>query len=92
MAADGGASRVRRQLLPHALCIDTGAVGIAGKIFLDTARDRDRTAVARRHQPCLSRVVASGCSSRFISIAEQADSAADDSCVARHGRLVALFP
>jgi salicylate hydroxylase len=35
VAADGGGSRVRRQLLPHAKRIDTGVVGIAGKIFLD---------------------------------------------------------
>ena len=62
--------------LPHALRIDTGAVGIAGKIFLDTARDRDPTAVARPHQPCLPRVVASGFLSRFIRIAAQANSAA----------------
>jgi len=35
VAADGGASRVRRQLLPQAERIDTGILGIAGKIFLD---------------------------------------------------------
>jgi salicylate hydroxylase len=35
VAADGGGSRVRRQLLPHAKRIETGVVGIAGKIFLD---------------------------------------------------------
>jgi 2-polyprenyl-6-methoxyphenol hydroxylase-like FAD-dependent oxidoreductase len=37
VAADGGGSRVRRQFLPHAERIDTGIVGIAGKIFLDDA-------------------------------------------------------
>jgi salicylate hydroxylase len=35
VAADGGGSRVRRQFLPHAERIDTGFVGIAGKVFLD---------------------------------------------------------
>lgn len=35
VAADGGGSRVRQQLLPEAKRIDTGVVGIAGKIFLD---------------------------------------------------------
>jgi 2-polyprenyl-6-methoxyphenol hydroxylase-like FAD-dependent oxidoreductase len=35
VAADGGGSRVRRQFLPHAERIDTGVVGIAGKVFLD---------------------------------------------------------
>src|SRR4029077_10837405 len=34
VAADGGGSRVRRQFLPHAERIDTGIVGIAGKVFL----------------------------------------------------------
>jgi 2-polyprenyl-6-methoxyphenol hydroxylase-like FAD-dependent oxidoreductase len=37
VAADGGGSRVRRQFLPQAERIDTGVVGIAGKIFLDDA-------------------------------------------------------
>jgi salicylate hydroxylase len=37
VAADGGGSRVRRQLLPQAQRIDTGIVGIAGKVFLDDA-------------------------------------------------------
>jgi 2-polyprenyl-6-methoxyphenol hydroxylase-like FAD-dependent oxidoreductase len=36
VAADGGGSRVRRQYLPHAQRVDTGMVGIAGKVFLDT--------------------------------------------------------
>lgn len=35
VAADGGGSRVRRQLLPHAERIDTSVVAIAGKVFLD---------------------------------------------------------
>jgi salicylate hydroxylase len=40
VAADGGGSRVRRQLLPQAERIDTGVVGIAGKVFLDDANRR----------------------------------------------------
>jgi salicylate hydroxylase len=40
VAADGGCSRVRRQLLPQAERIDTGVVGIAGKVFLDAANRR----------------------------------------------------
>jgi salicylate hydroxylase len=41
VAADGGGSRVRQQLLPEAKRIDTGVVGIAGKIFLDRAARQD---------------------------------------------------
>jgi salicylate hydroxylase len=37
VAADGGGSRVRRQFLPLAERVDTGVVGIAGKVFLDEA-------------------------------------------------------
>jgi salicylate hydroxylase len=43
VAADGGGSRVRRQFLPHAERIDTGFVGIAGKVFLDN-ESRNRIA------------------------------------------------
>jgi salicylate hydroxylase len=43
VAADGGGSRVRRQFLPHAERIDTGVIGIAGKVFLD-AGNRGRIA------------------------------------------------
>jgi salicylate hydroxylase len=34
VGADGGASRVRRQYLPHAERIDTGVTGIQGKVWL----------------------------------------------------------
>lgn len=37
VGADGGSSRVRNQFLPHAQRIDTGVVGIAGKLILDNA-------------------------------------------------------
>jgi salicylate hydroxylase len=43
VAADGGGSRVRRQFLPHAERIDTGILGIAGKVFLDGG-NRERIA------------------------------------------------
>jgi salicylate hydroxylase len=51
VGADGGASRVRHQLLPHAQRIDTGVVGIAGKLILN---DENRNIIAqkffRRHR------------------------------------------
>jgi salicylate hydroxylase len=40
VAADGGGSRVRRQFLPNAQRVDTGVVGIAGKVFLDETNRR----------------------------------------------------
>ena len=43
VAADGGGSRVRRQFLPDAERVDTGVVGIAGKVFLD---DGNRARIA----------------------------------------------
>src|SRR5262249_301323 len=43
VAADGGGSRVRRQLLPQAQRGDTGVMNIAGKVFLDGA-DREKIA------------------------------------------------
>ena len=45
---DGGGSRVRRQFLPHAERIDTGIVGIAGKVFLDGG-NRERLAPELRN-------------------------------------------
>lgn len=40
VAADGGGSRVRRQFLPQAKRVDTGIMGIAGKVFLDVETRR----------------------------------------------------
>jgi 2-polyprenyl-6-methoxyphenol hydroxylase-like FAD-dependent oxidoreductase len=40
VAADGAGSRVRRQFFPDAPLIDTGVVGVGGKVFLDEMRDR----------------------------------------------------
>jgi 2-polyprenyl-6-methoxyphenol hydroxylase-like FAD-dependent oxidoreductase len=66
VAADGGGSRVRRQFLPHAQRIDTGVVGIAGKIFLDTARDR----IARPLLDGINLVAARGGLGLFVAIQE----------------------
>jgi 2-polyprenyl-6-methoxyphenol hydroxylase-like FAD-dependent oxidoreductase len=68
VAADGGGSRVRRQFLPHAQRIDTGVVGIAGKIFLDAARDR----IARPLLDGISLVAARGGLGLFVAIQEMA--------------------
>ena len=48
VAADGGGSRVRRQFLPHAERVDTGIIGIAGKVFLDGG-NRERIAPELRN-------------------------------------------
>ena len=66
VAADGGGSRVRRQFLPHAQRVDTGVVGIAGKIFLDTARDR----ITRSLLDGISLVAARGGLGLFVAIQE----------------------
>jgi len=54
VAADGGGSRVRRQFLPDAQRVDTGVVGIAGKIFLDTARDKIARPLLDGNEPALA--------------------------------------
>lgn len=66
VAADGGGSRVRRQFLPDAERIDTGVIGIAGKIFLDVARDR----VARPLLDGISLVAARGGLGLFVAVQE----------------------
>ncbi|MBV8132364.1 MAG: FAD-dependent monooxygenase [Alphaproteobacteria bacterium] len=66
VAADGGGSRVRRQFLPDAQRVDTGVVGIAGKIFLDTARDR----IARPLLEGISLVAARGGFGLFVAVQE----------------------
>ena len=66
VAADGGGSRVRQQLLPNAQRVDTGVVGIAGKIFLDTARDR----IVRPLLDGISLVAARGGLGLFVAIQE----------------------
>ena len=64
VAADGGGSRVRRQFLPDAKRVETGVIGIAGKIFLDTARDR----IARPLLDGISLVAARGGLGLFAAI------------------------
>ena len=66
VAADGGGSRVRRQFLPRAERIDTGVVGIAGKIFLDVARDR----IARPLLDGITLVAARGGLGLFVAMQE----------------------
>ncbi len=66
VAADGGGSRVRRQLLPDARRVETGVVGIAGKIFLDIARDR----IAGPLLDGISLVAARGGLGLFVAIQE----------------------
>ena len=66
VAADGGGSRVRRQFLPDAQRVETGVIGIAGKIFLDTARDR----IARPLLDGISLVAARGGLGLFVAIQE----------------------
>jgi salicylate hydroxylase len=73
VAADGGGSRVRRQFLPQAQRVDTGVIGIAGKIFLDAARDR----IARPLLDGISLVAARGGFGLFIAMQEMAGGAID---------------
>jgi salicylate hydroxylase len=67
VAADGGGSRVRRQLLPQAERIDTGVVGIAGKIFLD---DTSRARLAPLLLDGLTLVAARGGLGLFAAVQE----------------------
>jgi 2-polyprenyl-6-methoxyphenol hydroxylase-like FAD-dependent oxidoreductase len=67
VAADGGGSRVRRQLLPQAERIDTGVVGIAGKIFLD---DASRARLAPALLDGLTIVAAKGGLGLFAAVQE----------------------
>jgi salicylate hydroxylase len=67
VAADGGGSRVRRQYLPHAERIDTGVVGIAGKVFLD---DDNRERIAPELRNGMTPVSGNGGYSLFIALQE----------------------
>jgi salicylate hydroxylase len=72
IGADGGNSRVRKQFLPQARRIDTGVVGIAGKLML-TEENR------RKAPPSLLRgaglVMAPGHRTMFIALQEFGDRA-----------------
>jgi salicylate hydroxylase len=70
VAADGGGSRVRRQLLPQAERIDTGVVGIAGKVFLDPA---SRARLAPMLLDGLTIVAAKGGLGLFAALQELGD-------------------
>jgi salicylate hydroxylase len=67
VAADGGGSRVRRQYLPHAERIDTGIVGIAGKVFLD---DDNRERIAPELRNGMTLVSGKGGYSLFVAVQE----------------------
>jgi 2-polyprenyl-6-methoxyphenol hydroxylase-like FAD-dependent oxidoreductase len=67
VAADGGGSRVRRQFLPDAERIDTGVVGIAGKVFLD---DTSRRRLAPELLQGLNLVSAKGGLALFVALQE----------------------
>ena len=67
VAADGGGSRVRRQFLPGAQRIDTGVVGIAGKVFLD---DTSRRRLAPELLRGLNLVSAKGGLALFVALQE----------------------
>jgi salicylate hydroxylase len=67
VAADGGGSRVRRQMLPQAERIDTGVIGIAGKVFLDA---ETRARIAPQLLDGMALVSAKGGYSLFIALQE----------------------
>ncbi|MGP0095238.1 MAG: FAD-dependent oxidoreductase [Xanthobacteraceae bacterium] len=74
VAADGGGSRVRHQLLPQAQRIDTGVISIAGKVFLDASR---RRRIAPLLLDGLSLVSAKGGLGLFVALQELGDDAVD---------------
>jgi 2-polyprenyl-6-methoxyphenol hydroxylase-like FAD-dependent oxidoreductase len=74
VAADGGGSRVRVQLLPHAQRVDTGVVGIAGKVFLD---DVSRARIAPVLLDGLTLVAAKSGLGLFVALQEFSGEAGD---------------
>jgi 2-polyprenyl-6-methoxyphenol hydroxylase-like FAD-dependent oxidoreductase len=80
VAADGGGSRVRRQFLPHAERIDTGIVGIAGKVFLDGG---NRSRIAPELLDGMALVSAKGGYSLFVAL-QELDGVALDGLTADH--------
>jgi salicylate hydroxylase len=80
VAADGGGSRVRRQFLPHADRIDTGIVGIAGKVFLDGG---NRSRIAPELLDGMALVSAKGGYSLFVAL-QELDGVALDGLTADH--------
>jgi salicylate hydroxylase len=70
VGADGVSSRVRKQFLPGAQPIDTGVIGIAGKLML-TDKNRTKTPPSVLHGTGL--VMASGRCSMFLALQEFGD-------------------
>jgi salicylate hydroxylase len=67
VGADGGNSRVRKQFLPQARRIDTGVVGIAGKLMLT---DDNRAKAPARLLRGTGLVMAPGHCTMFIGLQE----------------------
>jgi 2-polyprenyl-6-methoxyphenol hydroxylase-like FAD-dependent oxidoreductase len=72
VAADGGGSRVRRQFLPQAERIDTGVVGLAGKVFLD---DASRARIAPLLLDGMALIAAKGGLGLFVALQEHSGEA-----------------
>jgi salicylate hydroxylase len=64
VGADGGSSRVRHQFLPHAQRIDTGVVGIAGKLILNAD---NRNGIAQEFLDGMALISAPGGLGMFIA-------------------------
>jgi 2-polyprenyl-6-methoxyphenol hydroxylase-like FAD-dependent oxidoreductase len=75
IAADGGGSRVRRQFLPNAERVDTGVVGIVGKVFLD---DNSRGRIAPLLRNGMTLASGRGGYSLFVAL-QDIDGVADGS-------------
>jgi 2-polyprenyl-6-methoxyphenol hydroxylase-like FAD-dependent oxidoreductase len=75
IAADGGGSRVRKQYLPQAMRIDTGVIGIAGKVLLDEAT---RRRIAPQLRDGIALVSARGGYGLFVAVQDYAHAARPD--------------
>src|SRR5262249_39747000 len=64
VGAEGGSSRVRSQLLPHAQRIDTGVVGIGGKLIL---HDANGNAIPQKFLDGIALISAPGGLGMFIA-------------------------
>ena len=73
VGADGGSSRVRHQFLPHAQRIDTGVVGLAGKLILNAD---NRNGIAQEFLDGMALISAPGGLGMFIAAQIFADETA----------------